>query len=529
MLQIQGLSLPPGADAAQLRKAAARALGLPPSSVAHLTVLRRSIDARKDPRILYTVAVSVPRQGAVLRRCRDGRVSAYQRPPDYVPPVCAPAWPPPVVAGAGPAGLFAALVLALAGRPPILIERGRRVEQRTGDVERFWADGVLDTQSNVQFGEGGAGTFSDGKLTTGTRDPRHRFILQQFVQWGAPPEILYDAKPHIGTDRLRTVLVKLRRRLEELGVQLMYETCLSDLAYDAGGLQSVTVETAAGRKTLPCRCLILCPGHSARDTFEMLLRRGVAMEPKAFALGVRIEHHQAMCDAQQYRAYAAHPGLPASSYKLSCRTDCGRGVFSFCVCPGGQVVAAASEPGGVVSNGMSHFARNGTNINGGLLVGLTPADFDVPGPLGGVALQRQLERRAYQLGGGDFRAPAQRVEDFLLRRPSCGPGSIVPTYRPGVTWGNLWDCLPDFAAQAIAQALPILGRRLRGYDHPDAVLTAVETRSSSPVRILRGSDAMSPTVPGLYPCGEGAGWAGGILSAAADGMRCAEAACRRDA
>ena len=524
MLRIENIRLSPGGDEAALRAAAARVLRVPPERLRNLKILRRSIDAREDVTWIFTVAAEAEQEREILRHCRGKRVSRWEPGPAFrLPAPMPPPEIPPIVTGAGPAGLFAALVLAQAGQRPLLLERGRPVEARRADVERFWSTGELDLSSNVQFGEGGAGAFSDGKLNTGTKDPRHRFILEQFVQCGAPPDILIDAKPHIGTDYLYSTLQNLRRKLLSLGASIRFESRLTDLRIENGALTGIAAEGPEGPYTLPCNHLILCPGHSARDTFEMLLRRGVAMEAKPFAVGVRIEHRQADCDAAQYQQYAGHPGLPASSYKLSCHLPSGRGVFSFCVCPGGQVVAAASEEGQVVTNGMSAYARDLENINGGLLVGVHPEDFggEPENPLAGVAFQRKLEADAYALAGGGYRAPAQRVEDFLLKRPSAGPGKVRPSYRPGVVWTNLWDCLPPFVAEALAGALPVLGRKLRGYDHPDAVLTAVESRSSSPVRIPRGEDGQA-NIRGLYPCGEGAGYAGGILSAAADGMRCAE-------
>ena len=526
MLKVENIKLPPGSGMGALAAETARALRVREKDLLSLRVLRRSVDAREEVRLVYTVEAGVENEEAVLRRCRSRKVSRMPPEPAYHPPAARPAPElPPVVAGAGPAGLFAALVLALAGQNPILLERGRAVEQRKADVERFWSTGELDLISNVQFGEGGAGAFSDGKLNTGTKDPRHRFILEVLAACGAPEDILIDAKPHVGTDYLHTVLVRLRSQLESLGADIRFESRLKDLEIRNGAVAGVTVEGPEGTYSLPCRRLVLCPGHSARDTFEMLHQRGVPLEPKPFAVGVRIEHRQADCDAAQYRQYAGHPGLPASTYKLSCHLPNGRSAFSFCVCPGGEVVAAASETGRVVTNGMSEFARDKVNINGALLVNVTPEDFGGSSPLAGIAFQRRLEEAAYALGGGGYRAPAPRVEDFLARRPSTGPGRVVPSYRPGVVWANLWDCLPSFAAEAIADALPILGHRLRGYDHPDAVLTAVESRSSSPVRIPRDASGQS-AVRGLYPCGEGAGYAGGILSAAADGMRCAEAVCQ---
>lgn len=525
MLRIENLKLPPGSGDAALRAQVLKVLRLPEERLLALRILRRSIDAREGVHWVYTVEAETANEDAVLRRCRDKRVSCAEPRPAYRLPQVVPTPDcPPVIVGAGPAGLFAALVLARAGARPILLERGRRVEERTADVERFWSTGALDLTSNVQFGEGGAGAFSDGKLNTGTKNIRHRFILEELVKCGAPADILIDAKPHIGTDYLHIALKNLRQELLDARTDLRFESQLTDLDIRDGALRKITVSGPEGTYTLPCQNLILCPGHSARDTFEMLYRWGVPMEAKPFAVGVRIEQRQADCDAAQYKQYAGHPGLPASTYKLSCHLSNGRGVFSFCVCPGGQVVAAASEENRVVTNGMSEFARDQENINGALLVNITPEDFGGESPLAGIAFQRRLEAAAYRAGQGGYLAPSQRVEDFLLNRPSAGPGRIKPSYRPGVTWTNLRDCLPDFVAESIAEALPILGRKLRGYDQPDAVLTAVESRSSSPVRLLRDTDCQSP-IRGLYPCGEGGGWAGGILSAAADGMRCAEQIC----
>ncbi|MCI8573091.1 MAG: hypothetical protein HFF89_01530 [Oscillibacter sp.] len=524
MLKIENLRLSPGAGLESLTRAAAKALRVPPEAVQRLEILRRSIDAREGVAVIYTVWVMVENEGAVLRRSRNSKVSRWKPEPDYPIPCPKPRIPPeirPVVTGAGPAGLFAALALALAGQEPILLERGRPVEARRADVERFWSVGELDLTSNVQFGEGGAGAFSDGKLNTGTKDPRHRYILKTLVDNGAPVEILTDARPHIGTDYLYSTLQNLRKTLRSLGTDIRFESRLADLRAENGALTGIAVEGPEGLYELPCQNLILAPGHSARDTFEMLYKRGVRMEAKPFAVGVRIEHRQADCDAAQYREYAGHPGLPASSYKLACHLPGGRSVFSFCVCPGGEVVAAASEAGGVVTNGMSEFARDRENINGALLVNVTPEDFGGASPLAGVEFQRKLEASAYALGGGGYRAPAQRVEDFLQNRASTGPGRVRPSYRPGVVWTDLRKCLPPFAAEALAEALPLLGRKLQGFDAPDAVLTAVESRSSSPVRIPRDAGGEAG-IRGLYPCGEGAGYAGGILSAAADGMRCAE-------
>ena len=522
MLKLEGLKLTPEEKEAALHRRAARLLRIPEEDVLSVQVLRRSIDAREELHLVYTVAAEVRQEKQVLRRCRDRRVSRYAPERYALPEILSPPEVPPVVVGAGPGGLFAALVLARCGLRPILLERGRDTTARQRDVETFWRTGVLDPESNVQFGEGGAGAFSDGKLNTGTKDLRHRWILEELVRCGAPESILTDAKPHVGTDMLHIALQNLRQELLSLGAQVRFGHRLEGLESRDGVLTGLHVQTGEGTYRLPVRAVVLAPGHSARDTFQMLYEAGVPMEAKPFAVGVRIEHRQRDMDAAQYRQYAGHPCLPASTYKLSCHTAAGRGVFSFCVCPGGQVVAAASETGRVVTNGMSEYARDKENINGALLVNVTPEDYGGgDDPLAGIRFQRELEAAAYELGGGDYRAPCQRVEDFLLGRPTTEAGRVTPSYRPGVAYTDLHRCLPPFVAETIAGALPLLERKIRGYAAPDALLTAVESRSSSPVRIHR-DETYQCNIRGLYPCGEGAGYAGGILSAAADGMRCAE-------
>lgn len=521
MLQIEGIKLELNEDEFLLKRKAAAALRVPEGEITELQIHRKSIDAREGVRFVYTLRVSVRNESSVRKRCRNRGVSPVSETPYRLPGVVRPPEILPVVVGAGPAGLFCALALARCGARPVLLERGWNVERRQEDVERFWERGELNLESNVQFGEGGAGAFSDGKLNTGTKDMRHRFILETLAAHGAPESILYDAKPHIGTDYLRRALVSMRRELEKLGCDIRFGHRLAGLETEGGRVTALEVAGPEGTYRLPAENVVLALGNSARDTFEILYAAGTPMEPKPLAVGVRIEHRQADIDFAQYKALAGHPRLPASGYKLSCHPEDGRGVFSFCVCPGGLVVAAASEAERAVTNGMSFYARDGENCNGGLLVSVAPADFPGRGPLAGIAFQRELEAGAYAAGGGGYIAPAQRVEDFLLRRPSRGPGKVLPTYRPGVKWCSLWDVLPEFICRAIADALPVLDKKVRGYADPDAVLTAVESRSSCPLRILRDEEGQS-AVRGLWPCGEGAGYAGGIMSAATDGLRTAE-------
>ncbi|MCI8477985.1 MAG: hypothetical protein HFE97_06500 [Oscillospiraceae bacterium] len=523
MIRIQNIPLPLDGTQAQLQKRAARLLGIRPDEIQSLALVRQSIDARKKNQIHYvcTVHVTTAGEDALVRRAGSGKITLVQETPYVFPPVRRRRPLRPVVAGMGPAGLFAALYLARNGVPVLILERGRALEERVADVDRFWSTGDLDPCSNVQFGEGGAGTFSDGKLTTGIHDRRVGTVLETLAQAGAPQDICYQHKPHIGTDLLRQVVRTVRTELLALGCEIRFCHRLDGLKRRNQSLSALCVTGPQGPYEEPCDTLILAPGHSARDTFSMLQRFGVPLAAKPFALGVRIEHPQAQISFQQYGV--AWQDLPAADYKLSCHLPNGRSAYTFCVCPGGQVVAAASEPGRLVTNGMSCRARDGDTINGGFLVGVSPADFSDSDPLAGITFQARWEEAAFRLGGGQFQAPVQTVADFLAGRASAGLGGVRPTYRPGVTPADLSRCLPGFVTESLRAALPLFDRKLHGFASPQAVLTGVETRSSSPVRILRDPETLQSALTGLYPCGEGAGYAGGIVSAAVDGIRVAEA------
>ena len=542
MLRISELRLPLDHDPAALDAALRARLALGADTPLATDIARRGHDARSRRAIalVYTVDVALDpalERTLLARFAADPRITltpetAY-RPPVPPPPA---ATPRPVVVGAGPCGLFAALVLAQWGFRPILVERGKPVRARTVDTFRLWRAGVLDTESNVQFGEGGAGTFSDGKLWSGISDPARigRKVLAEMVAAGAPDEILFVSKPHIGTFRLVTVVQSIRDQIEALGGEYRFETRVVGLDRDpaSGRLRGLHLSDGA---TLPATHVILAPGHSARDTFAALRDAGVAIAPKPFSIGVRIEHPQSVIDQARFGPHAGNPVLGAADYKLVHHGQGGHGprsTYSFCMCPGGQVVAATSEAGQVATNGMSQYSRAERNANAGIVVPVEPADTapyaDRPGDtLAGIAFQRHWERAAFAAGGHDYRAPAQTVGDFLAGRPSTSLGAVIPSYQPGVTPTDLRLCLPAFVTDAIAEALPHFARRIPGFDHPDAVMTGVETRTSSPIRLARDAETFqSPGIPGLYPAGEGAGYAGGIMSAAVDGIRVAEALAR---
>ena len=526
MILLRDLRIDPGEDLSALTTAAAKKLHIPTEAVTESKIIKRSLDARKKNDIHYVISAAVAVKGdeeKLLRKYESPSVSRYEEPEMPLYRRMELKGRRPVIAGFGPGGMFAALALARSGFRPIVLERGPAVEKRQQDVEKFRNTGVFSPESNAQFGEGGAGTFSDGKLNTGTHDRHIPFVLRAFYEHGVDESVLYDAKPHIGTDILTGIVKRIREEIISLGGEVRFDTCLEGLILDGNAICGVTVKDADGRYDLPCDRVILAIGHSARDTFENLHRQNVPMERKAFSMGARIEHLQSRINEAQYGRNAPK-GLPAADYSLSVHLPDGSSAYTFCMCPGGYVFAAASEEGGVCTNGMSYSGRDGVNANAALLVTLQPEEFPGEGVLAGMYWQREIERRAYERGSsaGAYFAPAQLVGDFLAGRASTGAGEVEPMYKPGVAWGNLNDVLPEKICNVMKNAIPELDRKLSGFASPDAVLTAPETRSSSPVRILRGKD-MQSEIKGLYPCGEGAGYAGGITSAAVDGLRCAEA------
>ena len=524
MLRLINLNVPLDYTDESLKTILLKKLRLAPDQLLSFHISRRSVDARnrQDVHFVLSVDLSLKDENSAVRRNKNlSRVSGDSGKHSEFCVLNAELKAKPLVVGAGPSGLFAALTFVRAGMKPVLIERGRPVEERERDVQALQDSSLLDPDSNVQFGEGGAGAFSDGKLTCGIKNPHVRNILKTFVDHGAPAEILIDQKPHIGTDRLKGVVASIREEIIRLGGTVLFDTRLEELLLRGGHVEGAVLSHHGERREFLTDTVLLCIGHSARDTVQSLFSQGLRMEQKPFAMGVRIEHLRSFIDRSQYGAFAGHPALGAASYKLICHTPDGRGVYTFCMCPGGEVIAAASQPGGVVTNGMSLHARDGRNSNAALLVGVRPEDFGDPHPLAGFVLQRSIEKAAFRAGGGQFIAPAQRVGDFLEDRETSAFGEVLPSYRPGVVPADLRAVLPAWITEDLKRGIRAMNAQLPGFAFPDAVLTGPETRSSSPVRFCRNALGEAEDLRGLYPVGEGAGYAGGIVSAAADGISAA--------
>ncbi len=519
----------------QIKTALLKRLAIPEYDLINFSIFKRGVDARKSHAILYVYSLDVflKNESKLLAKFKkDPHIkSAADTSYQFVAKAKASHKPRPIIVGFGPAGIFAALILAQSGFNPIVIERGKEVRKRTKDTWNFWRNGTLDPESNVQYGEGGAGTFSDGKLYSQIKDPKHygRKVIKEFVEAGAPEEIQYVSHPHIGTYRLVGVVEEMRRNIIALGGEIYFESHVEDIVVENNQVQGVKLKTGV---QMISNHIILAVGHSARDTFEMLHERGIYIEAKPFSIGFRVEHPQGLIDRARYgKSYSEDllKKLGAADYKLVHHAKNGRSVYSFCMCPGGMVVAAASEPECVVTNGMSQYSRNERNANAGIVVGITPeVDFSPSsspyGPLAGIALQRQLEKNAYVMGGSNYKAPGQLIGDFLANKPSQQLGNVTPSYTPGVHLTNLDTALPEFAITAMREAIPAFAKKINGFDYPDAILTGVETRTSSPIRIKRDEETLqSINTKGLFPCGEGAGYAGGILSAGVDGIKVAEA------
>lgn len=523
MIHILNVKLKVGYKQEDILNKVIKILKVNKSDVTYAKVFKKSLDARHKNEIHYVCTLEISltcNEDKLLLKLKNKNIIKYKENKTNFPKIKYSAIRP-VVVGFGPGGMFAALVLAMAGLKPIVIERGKDISKRQKDVDTFWQKGVLDENSNVQFGEGGAGAFSDGKLNTGIKSKYLRFILKTFVENGAPEEILIDAKPHIGTDNLKKVVKNIRNKIIELGGQILFEHTLVNLNLSSNRkLEAILVKNGSKIKQIDTKHLLLCIGHSARDTFEMLLKNNVLIEQKAFSMGVRIEHPQEFINKAMFGKF--YKDLPPASYKLATHLKNGRGVYSFCMCPGGVVVASSSEKNRLVTNGMSNFARDNQNANSALLVNITPNDFkDNKDPLSGVNFQRYWEGKAFELGGKTYAAPVQTVEDFLNDRASKKLDKVKPSYKPNFKLANLKGCLPSFVFNALKEGIVEFDKKIPGFAMPDAILTAVETRSSSPIRIIRNENAQSINTSGLYPCAEGAGYAGGIMSSAADAINSA--------
>ncbi len=524
MIRISGIKVKLGSNISEyLHLEAATRLKVDKSMIKSVDISKKSIDARRKDDVHYVISVDVVLscdESDVLAKIKDNNIKKVIKSSFEICKVKNKPAFSPVVCGFGPAGMFCALILARAGLEPIVIERGASVDERTAMVEKFFDTGMLSFDSNVQFGEGGAGTFSDGKLTCGVNDKRMDFILSQFVKFGADEDILYMSKPHIGTDVLRNVVKNLRKEVISLGGKIYFNTRLKDIHIKNDKVCAAVCDSPEGELCFECDTLIMAIGHSARDTFHLLYDKGAQMVQKPFSMGVRIEHLKSMIDKAQYGCFAKYRELGAADYKLSCKVADARGVYTFCMCPGGSVVAAASESEGVVTNGMSLRARDDINSNAAILCDVRTSDFESEHPLSGIEFQRKWEKKAYILGQRSYKAPVNLVGKFMDKKVATYFGAVLPTYRPGTVFAPLDECLPDFVSQSIRQALPVFDSRLCGFAGRDAVLTGVETRSSSPVRIIR-SEAYESNKTGIFPCGEGAGYAGGIMSAALDGIKVA--------
>lgn len=508
---------PEGVTIKKLQSKIARALNVTPKQILNVSIAKQSIDARDKKRIFYVVSADFDIKDENLYTAVKN--ISIPKPFEYAIPTIKSSQRP-VVVGFGPAGMMCGLILARAGLKPIIIERGRAVDERKKDVDTFWTSGTLSTTSNVQFGEGGAGAFSDGKLTTGIKNPRCRLVLEEFVKHGAPESILYITKPHIGTDKLLPMVKSIRSEIQALGGEIYFESQLTDILSKAGALKAIEVSSKDKKQIIDTTSLVLAIGHSARDTFELLNSKNIAMQKKTFAMGVRIEHSQEMINISQYGDF--HNNLPPADYKLVSHLPNGRSLYTFCMCPGGVVVAASSEQNSVVTNGMSYYARDGKNANSALLININPEDLDSD-VLSGVKFQRELEHKAFLLGGSNYSAPIQLVGDILADRKTTTVSNITPTYMPGTTGSDFSKLFPEFIYSSLKQGIQAMDKHLKGFASDGAVLTAVESRSSSPVQIIRDKKMQSLTLRGLYPCGEGGGYAGGIMSAAVDGIKCAEA------
>ncbi len=525
MLRISEIKLDLDCDFHDIEDEAAKILKINKNRLLKTEIFKKSVDCRKgEVRFVFTVDVIVDGdEDRIIAKLNNSRISKSAKYEYVIPQSARKSTLPPVVAGFGPAGMFAALILARSGHCPIVVERGKDVDSRTADVNNFWTNRILDENSNIQYGEGGAGTFSDGKLTTGIKDSRCRFIFEEFVRHGAPDDILINAKPHIGTDKLKSTVKSIREEIISLGGTVLFETRLTNIIVANNFIHGVTVQDKFGREhDIETDALILSVGHSARDTVEMLYGKGINMMQKPFSVGARIEHPQEFINTVQYGEYKNHPSLKAADYKLACHPPHGRGAYTFCMCPGGTVVCASSEKGGMVTNGMSEYARDKENANSAILVGIEPVDFPSEHPLSGFSLQREIEQKAFLLGGEDYTAPATLVGDFIKGQKSSRLGAVKPSFPTGVVADDISRVLPEKVVNTMRDALLQMDKKLKGFAMEDAVLTAPETRSSSPVRIIR-DEFFQTNIRGLYPCGEGAGYAGGIVSAGVDGVRCAEA------